>query len=205
MDSREELLRRQALAGPSDVVQGMFFGAVAGLVEREAGAERAAALRTSRRFPKRPVPFMRYPAADFLAVVDEAIGELTARKLPYPEALHAVGMGIVETFMEGPVGKLMVSMLGGDPNRMLGGGPSAYAATFSFGKREYVRRSESEGAFRFSRELLGPEISRGILKQGIELSCPVTVTTRIEEAKDTTEFAVQVTWVKRASATPAPG
>ena len=47
----------------------------------------------------------------------------------------------------------------------------------------------------YSRELLGPEVSRGIVKVGLELSCPTfDVVTRVENQVDTATFTVVASW-----------
>lgn len=204
MDSRDELLRRRTRATASDQVPGMFFSGLLGLIERDGGPERAAKIRAERRFPKRVLSFLRYPAADFLDVVDGIALELSAlEKRAYDAALVRVGGGMIQTFMEGPVGKTMLSMLGGDAHRMMSGASTAYATTFSFGKRQYVKRSAQTGEFICRGELLGPQVTRGVLQVGLELSCPVVVATRIDAQTDSENFTVALSWEPRSATTAA--
>lgn len=195
MDSLADLQWRRSLCTPGDAVPGMFFKGMVDLVRREAGEAPAEAVRTTRAMPSRLVSFLRYPARDYLDVVEGAVLALTAAKgISEDQALRSIGMCMISTFMDGPVGKTMISMLGGAPHRMMGGAASAYTVTFSFGKRLYYQRSPSEGAFACQGELLGPAITEGVLLRGLELSCPVKVTTAVEDQRDTTHFTVVTRW-----------
>lgn len=195
MDSAEDLQRRRAACTAADAVPGMFFNSTLEWVLREAGADAAASVQTTRAFPRRVIPFLRYPARDYLDVVEGAANAVVAAKgLSFNDALVKIGMTMISVFMHGPVGKTMRTMLGGQPHRMMGGATSAYTVTFSFGEREYQRRTATEGALVCRRELLGPAITEGVLKCGLELTCPVQVTTAIEDQQSPSDFTVVVRW-----------
>ena len=195
LDSSEQVQQRRGALTPADTCQGMYIGAVLGMVTREFGAEAIDKLRVEREVPKTVVPFFRYPVSILLHVADGAAHLLVKhRLLTYEDALFAVGKSLIATYFDSPVGKTMVSLSGGNPHRILGVGPAAYQATYSFGTRSYTKVGEREGAFKYQGDYLGAVMSLGIIKSGMEIASSVKPVVTVEDCTSPTNFTLVVKW-----------
>ena len=82
MDTLERLQHRAEVANPEERISGFVFSGLVQLVARSQGEAPVAELRSRGRFPKRIIPFLKYPAADLLALTRVmvvhrvAVGEL---------------------------------------------------------------------------------------------------------------------------------
>ena len=195
MDTTEALQKRVAALTPADTVQGMYLTCVLRAVEKEFDTARMKALREERSLPTTIVPFFRYPAVHLLNVSDGGALALAAKGLSYSDGLARMGYEIAATFFESPVGKTLVSLAGSRPHQMMRSAPSAYAATISFGERTYARRGEKEAELSYRSEHLGPEISRGVVRSGMEVGCSLpNVATFLERQVSEREFTVVARW-----------
>jgi uncharacterized protein (TIGR02265 family) len=195
LDSSEELQKRRARLTPEDTCQGMYITSVLSLATKEFGPEVARSLAGEREVPVKLVPFFRYPVTHLLALADGTAHLMSKQKaIVYEEALFLVGKSLISTYFDSPVGKTMISLSGGNPHRILQIGPAAYKATFSFGSRTYTRKGEREGIFQFETDYLGPVISCGVLKCGLEISTKVQAEVTGARGGSSLDFTVAIKW-----------
>lgn len=142
-------------------VRGFVFNAVLDEVGRRAGP--AAAGEISRRlFRKPPGDLFSYGAHDFFRLIDA--GAIALRPMGEAEALEALGFAAAIGFFASPMGRMLLGIVGkGDPSRLMANEPTAYATSFTFGKRRYERSAPKEIRLHHDEDFLPVAFNVGAL------------------------------------------
>lgn len=147
----------------STTVRGFVFNAVLGFVAEKAGAEQAEAIRAalSRR---KPNDLLSYPAKDYFTLLRDASAAVAPAVGP-EAALRELGKASALGFFVSPMGKLLLKIIGGGtPARLMANEPTAYATSFSFGKRKYEKTGERSLALTHREDYLPVPYNIGALE-----------------------------------------
>jgi uncharacterized protein (TIGR02265 family) len=162
--SLEALLAR---VSAKDTVRGFVSNAILGHVERIKGAPVASGV-LERVLRKRPNDLLSYPAPDFFRLLI-ACTEAIALPGKHGEALHDLGHAAAAGFFVSPMGKVLLSIVGkGNPPRLMANEPTAYATSFTFGKRRYEKIAAREFALVHQEDLLPVPFNVGALEAAVE-------------------------------------
>ncbi len=195
MDTLERLKRRRELATPDERISGFVFSALMQVVARSLGDTPIAELRARGHFPKRVIPFLKYPGADFLALTQVLVEHRLAGGEQLHPVLESVGDVGTRSFLESPPGQLMQTLNGANVHRMLAYAAVAYDITYSFGTRKVERESERSAELRYSGDVLGPSVQSGVVKVGLGLPCNVQITTTLVDCDDNgRNFCLGIAW-----------
>lgn len=125
----------------SETVRGFVFNAMLAHVADTKGPVLASGLQ-ERFLKKKPNDLLSYPAHDFFKLM-HACAEAMAEPAGIDEGLRVMGYASATGFFRSPMGKMLLGIVGrGDPTRLMANEPTAYATSFSFGKRKYERTGE---------------------------------------------------------------
>ena len=161
--SLNQLLAR---VSPKDTVRGFVSNAILGHVETIKGAPVASGL-LERVLRKRPNDLLSYPAPDFFRLL-LACTEAIALPGQHGAALHDLGHAAAAGFFVSPMGKVLLSIVGkGNPPRLMANEPTAYATSFSFGKRRYEKIGAREFALVHEEDLLPVPFNVGALEAAV--------------------------------------
>lgn len=184
---------RQTLerVGPAETVRGFVFNAGLNFVAEKAGADAAGAI-LSRLFKRKPNDLLKYPAADYFRLLHHA-SEVIAPAVGAGLALHDLGKASAGGFFTSPMGKLLLKIVaGGNPARLMSNEPTAYATSFSFGKRTFARLGESALTLTHEADPLPAEYNVGALEGALE-AAGLSAEIRAEPlAQDSVRYAL--TW-----------
>jgi uncharacterized protein (TIGR02265 family) len=195
MDTISNLRERAEKASPEAQCLGVYFSASVEFVRHELGDGEADALLQSGLVPKRVVPLLKYPVASLLQLIAAASERLVRAGFNEQKAIHAVGQGIAKTYLETPMGKVLVMANGGNANRILTHVPAAYYTTFTFGDRRYARRADNAGEMSFRGDLLGSTMTEGIFQAGMKLSAGVDMKIDlVDESANCVDFRLVMHW-----------
>ena len=150
-----------------DTVRGFVFNAILGHVETIQGAPVASGV-LERVLRRRPNDLLSYPAPDFFKLLFACVGALEHAQGP-AQAIHDLGHAAAAGFFVSPMGKVLLSIVGkGNPPRLMANEPTAYATSFSFGKRRYEKIAAREFALVHEEDLLPVPFNVGALEAAVE-------------------------------------
>lgn len=195
MDTLDRLQRRAGEATPAERISGFVFSGLIALVSQGQGEAPFDALRATRRFPKRIIPFLKYPASDFLALTQMLVEHRLARGEQFQSVLEAVGDVGTRAFFDSPPGQLMQTLNGGNVQRMLTYAATAYDITYSFGSRKVEHTGSRSSTLRYTGDVLGPAIQSGVVKAGLGLTCNVDIATTLVDCDENgRNFCLGISW-----------
>lgn len=144
-------------------VRGFVFNAMLEHVAARKGSHVAGKL-VDEVMRKRPADLLSYPATDFFKLMHSCATALNEPK-GFDEALRAVGYAAADGFFSSPMGKMLLGIVGrGDPARLMANEPTAYATSFSFGKRAFKRIGPREMELTHTEDLLPVPFNVGALE-----------------------------------------
>jgi uncharacterized protein (TIGR02265 family) len=151
----------------SETVRGFVFNAVLAYVGETAGADAASGI-LGKLFKRKPIDLLKYPAADYFRLLHH--GTVTIAPLVGAEvAMRELGKASALGFFESPMGRLLLSIIGtANPARLMSNCPTAYATSFSFGKRKYERTSETSLTLSHEEDPLPTEYNVGALEGALQ-------------------------------------
>lgn len=155
-----ELLKRTP---DGATVRGFVFNAMLEHVAAKKGSAVATAV-LDQTLRKRAADLLSYPAGDFFRLL-RACAEALAEPAGLDEALRALGYASADGFFSSPMGKMLLGIVGrGDPARLMANAPTAYATSFSFGKRSFRRLGPREMELTHVEDLLPVPFNVGALE-----------------------------------------
>jgi len=148
-------------------VRGFVFNAMLDEVVDKRGAAFEGDLR-NQVMRKRPSDLLSYPASDYFKLLhlcavslDDAAG--------IPESVRVLGYACAAGFFRSPMGRLLLGIVGrGDPARLMANEPTAYATSFSFGKRTYKRTGERSLELTHAEDFLPAPYNVGALQGALD-------------------------------------
>ncbi|HEX5749876.1 MAG TPA: DUF2378 family protein [Archangium sp.] len=130
--TQQQLEQRLALVGPKDTTRGFLFGSALELVRTEGNAEslkRCVDAAGSGNF----TAFFSYPVSTFLKLTYAAARELSDKHGGFDGAMQHLGMRVAPRFLESTTGKMLLSLVGKEPKRLIESMPSAYKTAWDHG------------------------------------------------------------------------
>ncbi|QRK10318.1 DUF2378 family protein [Archangium violaceum] len=130
--SQQELEQRLAVVGPKDTTRGFLFIAALDFMKTEANAEalkRCMEAAGNTNF----TAFFSYPVATLLKLTYAAARELSGKYNGFDGAMQQLGFRAAPRFLESTTGKMLLSLVGKDPKRLIDSMPSAYKAAWEHG------------------------------------------------------------------------
>jgi uncharacterized protein (TIGR02265 family) len=110
-------------------IKGMFFDYVAEIGSSH--IQRRELYKTAGVEPRRYVPFLDYPARDYMRLLYTAASAMSPS---VSRGLHRIGLGIYPLFKTSIVGKTMFEVFGRSPDRTLPHGHRGWAVSMNFGE-----------------------------------------------------------------------
>lgn len=147
--SSQDLERRLAVVGPRDTTKGFLFGTTLEVVRSQgtaAALKRCAEAAGSAHF----TPFFSYPISTLLKLTYAAARELRAPYSSFDGAMQQLGFRAAPRFLESTAGKMLMSLVGRDPRRLIDGMPSAYKAAWEHGRCQLTWGGERNGQLHYT-------------------------------------------------------
>jgi uncharacterized protein (TIGR02265 family) len=161
----DELLGRLP---PKETVRGFVFNAVTAHLAAKVGPEIASGMQ-ERITRKRPVDLFNYPAADFFRLIYGGVGALLSQTESAEVAMQDLGYASAAGFFVSPTGRLLLAMVGTeDPAKLMANEPTAYATSFSFGRRAYAKNGTRELTLTHADDFLPIDFNVGALKSALD-------------------------------------
>lgn len=129
----QELDRRLAVVGTKDTTRGFLFGTALELVRSEGTAsalKRCALAAGSDHF----TAFFSYPLTALLRLIYSAARELSGLYGGFDGAMQQLGLRTAPRFLESASGKMLMSLVGKEPRRLLESMPTAYKTAWDHGQ-----------------------------------------------------------------------
>jgi uncharacterized protein (TIGR02265 family) len=165
MDSPQYLQARMALCQPEHTVLDLFMQSLLESIAQLTG-------RPLEGFAPRQGPAPRgapafRPAREYLQALHQGASALEATGLTYAEAVEKLSLHAANIVFSAPVGEMVLSVAGRDPNEGLSVTQGMAGATSTFGEREYERVSDRSARLIFRDELFGAAWARGMALGGL--------------------------------------
>jgi uncharacterized protein (TIGR02265 family) len=161
-----DLQRRIAAATDKDTVRGMIFnGAIAAV--RELAGEDAVRQCLAEAGREKFVDFFSYPVADYLKLAWAAVSHLEDKLGGVHPAFFRIGHQAVVSFIDSHVGKTLVTLVSGEPRRLLANAPTAYRTAVSYGERTVSWPGQHHCVMYFKHDFLTHSFHEGVLTMGV--------------------------------------
>lgn len=131
--SSQDLERRLAVVGPRDTTKGFLFGTALEVVRQQgtaAALKRCAEAAGNTHF----MPFFSYPIATLLKLTYAVARELRSPYSNFDGAMQQLGFRAAPRFLDSTAGKMLLSLVGREPRRLIEGMPSAYKTAWEHGR-----------------------------------------------------------------------
>jgi uncharacterized protein (TIGR02265 family) len=159
----KDLAMRLEQATAADTAKGMFFNGALSAVERALGPE--ARERCRKASGERSwVDFFSYPISGFLKLSFAAAELLTPELGAYDKAFRNLGQQAAEDLLATSVGKTLLNLAGGDPQRMLSSLPTAYKTAVSYGDRKAEAAGDKHCVVVMIRDFMPHPYQEGVLQ-----------------------------------------
>jgi uncharacterized protein (TIGR02265 family) len=129
---QRELEQRLATVGPKDTTRGFLFGAALELVKSQTDAEalkRCVEAAGGGSF----TAFFSYPVSTFLKLSYACAHELSGKFGGFDGAMQQLGFRVAPRFLESTTGKMLMSLVGKEPKRLIDSMPTAYKTAWDHG------------------------------------------------------------------------
>lgn len=146
--AERELEQRLAALGPKDTTRGFLFNAALDLVRSQGDAQalaRCLQMTEGRGFNA----FFSYPASTLLKLTYAAARELSGRYGGFDGAMQQLGFSATPRFLESSMGKMLLSLTGREPRKLIGTMPSAYMMAWTHGSCSLSWTSARSGRFTY--------------------------------------------------------
>ncbi len=164
---RNDLEARIAAATPDDTVRGLVFNGAFSVL-REFGDEDAARqcdpLQTGSR-----TDFFSYPVVDYLNLAWAAADRLESALGGVDQVFYRIGHRALTNVFSSMLGRTLLTIAGGDMQRLLSQTSSGYRATVSYGERTVDWPSPTHCHMVFQRDFLVPPFHCGVVSAAIEM------------------------------------
>lgn len=164
---RKDLQDRIDAATPEDTVRGLVFNGAFSVLREHAGedaASRCDPLGTGSR-----TDFFSYPVVDYLNLAWNAVDRLEQALGGVDQAFYRIGHRALTNVFSSMLGRTLLTIAGGDMQRLLSQAPSGYRATVSYGERTVEWPSPHHCRMVFKRDFLVPPFHCGVVVGAIEM------------------------------------
>nr|QKW93778.1 hypothetical protein [Vitiosangium cumulatum] len=130
--AQRELEQRLAAVGPKDTTRGFLFSAALEVVRSQADAEalkRCVEAAGNSNF----TAFFSYPVPTLLKLLYAASRELSSKHGGFDGAMQQLGFRVAPRFLESTTGKMLLSLVGKEPKRLIDSMPTAYKTAWDHG------------------------------------------------------------------------
>lgn len=165
MDSPQYLQARMALCQPEHTVLELFMQTLQESIATLTGTPVEGAIPHQWPAP-RGAPAFR-TAREYLQQLHDGASALVATGLTYPDAVEKLSFHAANLIFAAPMGEMVLSVAGKDPNEGLSVTQGMAGATSTFGEREYERVSDRSARLIFRDEYLGAAWARGMALAGL--------------------------------------
>ncbi|WP_163999436.1 DUF2378 family protein [Pyxidicoccus caerfyrddinensis] len=196
MDSPELLQARLALCQPQHTVLDLFLQSLRQSIAELTGKR----LDVEGDVPPRGASTRGAPAfrsaREYLQMLHEGATALVAQGMTYSDAVEKLSFHAANIIFSAPVGEMVLSVAGKDPNEGLSVTQGMAGATSTFGEREYERVSDRSARLIFRDEFFGPAWSRGMALSGLLKGNPqLTFRVELESGEPPySSFTLLVSW-----------
>ncbi len=155
LGEQQELDRRLALVGHKDTTRGFLFGTALEVLKAQVGTEtyqRCASAAGTGTF----TAFFSYPVSALLRLSYAAARALGPYHGGFEGALQHLGFRAAPRFLESTTGKMLMSLVGKDPTRLIDSMPTAYKTAWDHGSCKLQWLSARSGRFTYSNALPFP-------------------------------------------------
>ena len=145
----QELEQRLALVGPKDTSRGFLFGTALEVVRSEgtaAALKRCALAAGGEHF----TAFFSYPITTLLKLTYAAARELRVLHGSFNGAMEHLGLRAAPRFLDSASGKMLLSLVGKEPRRLLESMPTAYKTAWDHGQCRLTWRGPQRGQLHYT-------------------------------------------------------
>jgi uncharacterized protein (TIGR02265 family) len=164
LGSTYDMEQRLAVLKPTDTTRGFLFGAALDLVKAQAGEEgvkRCVDAAGGGKF----TAFFSYPVSTFLKLTYAAAHELSAKNGGFEAALQLLGARVAPSFLESTTGKMLISLVGKEPKRLMDSMPTAYKTAWDHGSCSLTWTGPQSGRFTYSGNVIPAPYFAGSVQQ----------------------------------------
>ncbi|WNG40907.1 DUF2378 family protein [Archangium violaceum] len=191
LGSQKELEQRLAVVGPKDTTRGFLFVAALELVKTEGSADalkRCMEAAGNTNF----TAFFSYPVATMLKLSYAAARELSGKYNGFDGAMQQLGFRAAPRFLESTTGKMLLSLVGKDPKRLIDSMPSAYKAAWDHGTCSLTWNGPKSGRLAYVNAVPVAYFSGSVLQ--ILSAAQLKNAQAIGRQTSLTEFTVDFSW-----------
>jgi uncharacterized protein (TIGR02265 family) len=164
---KQEMEQRLALATPQDLVRGLFFNSMLGLVKTlgdQEAMERCLEASGERQF----IDFFQYPVSTLIRMTYTAGQELSARYGSFEETLWRMGQQAMADFLDSAMGKSLRHTAGQDIRTLVSTMQGMYKMTTNYGERHVVWESPKRGRLILQRNFIPCAYHSGGLRMTLD-------------------------------------
>ena len=163
--SKYDLEQRLAALKPTDTTRGFLFGAALDLVKTQVGEDavkRCLEAAGTAKF----TAFFSYPVSTFLKLSYAAAHELSARSgASFEASMQLLGARVAPSFLESTTGKMLMSLVGKEPKRLMDSMPTAYKTSWDHGTCSLAWTGPKNGRFTYSGNAVPAPYFAGSVQQ----------------------------------------
>ncbi|OJT19277.1 hypothetical protein BO221_37995 [Archangium sp. Cb G35] len=179
------------MLGPKDTTRGFLFGSALELVRSEGSADalkRCVDAAGSGNF----TAFFSYPVSTFLKLTYAASRELADKHGGFDGAMQHLGMRVAPRFLESTTGKMLLSLVGKEPKRLVESMPSAYKTAWDHGSCSLTWSGPKSGKIDYVNAVPGAYFAGSLMQI---LNAAQLKGTRVNVRQSTlTDFSVEFSW-----------
>ncbi|MFL5353626.1 TIGR02265 family protein [Archangium sp.] len=142
--AQRELEQRLAALGPKDTTRGFLFGSALEVVKSHGDLE-ALKRCTEAAGGGSFTAFFSYPVNTFLKLTYACANELSGRYGGFDGAMQQLGFRVAPRFLESTTGKMLLSLVGKEPKRLVDSMPTAYKTAWDHGTCSLVWSGPKSG------------------------------------------------------------
>ncbi|HEY0094590.1 MAG TPA: TIGR02265 family protein [Archangium sp.] len=188
---QQELEKRLATVGAKDTTRGFLFGSALDLVRTELGPDalkRCVEAAGSGNF----TAFFSYPVTTFLKLTYAAAHELSDKHGGFDAAMQHLGMRVAPRFLESTTGKMLLSLVGKEPRRLIDSMPSAYKTAWDHGNCSLTWTGSKSGRIDYVNAIPGAYFAGSVMQ--ILNAAQLKGSRASVRQTSLTEFSVDFSW-----------
>jgi uncharacterized protein (TIGR02265 family) len=167
VDWKQEMEQRLALATPQELVRGLFFNSMLGLVKtlgHQGAMERCLEASGEHQF----MDFFQYPVSTLIRMTYTAGHELSAGYGSFEEALRRMGQQAMADFLDSAMGKTLRHMAGQDIRTLVSSMQGMYRMTTNYGERQVRWEAPCRGRLLLQRNFIPCAYHEGGLRMTLD-------------------------------------
>jgi uncharacterized protein (TIGR02265 family) len=188
---QRELEQRLGAVAAKDTTRGFLFGSAMDLVRTEVGPDalkRCVDAAGSGNF----TAFFSYPVSTFLKMTYAAARELSDKHGGFDAAMQHLGFRVAPRFLESTTGKMLLSLVGKEPKRLIDSMPSAYKTAWDHGACSLTWSGPKSGRIDYVNAIPAPYFAGSVLQ--ILNAAQLKGIRATPKQTSLTEFSVDFSW-----------